>query len=464
MQVNYEKTGENEGKLTINVVEADYADKVTAQLKEIGKKKDIPGFRKGHIDMAQLKKRFGKAVKSDVLNDVVYRAAIEYLRDNNMDILGHPIPVNVEEIKLDDKDYTFTYELALAPELNIKFDKDVHLPFYNIEISEQMMADQDKELRERNGKRTNVEDYEDRALVKGKLQELNSDGTVKDGGIVVEDAIVGPFVFKSQEEAKKFEGSKVGGTVTFNPWASCEGNEAELSSMLHIDRDKTADMRSDFAMTISEIIVNRPAEHDQEFYDAVFGKDTVHNEEEYKEKLRGAIAQALQPNSANLFQRQTEEYLMETYGKMDLPGDLIKKLIAGSEEKKLTEEDIDKAYADSVESIKWDIIENQAARALKVEVNKEQVEELAKSIAAQQLRQYGMFELNDEILKMYVDNMMGDENTRRRLARQAFIQQLFGAIHAAVSLDEKTVTLDEFRNLAEELNKKNAPAEDAAAE
>ncbi len=51
MQVNYEKTGENEGKLTINVVEADYADKVTAQLKEIGKKKDIPGFRKGHIDM-----------------------------------------------------------------------------------------------------------------------------------------------------------------------------------------------------------------------------------------------------------------------------------------------------------------------------------------------------------------------------------------------------------------------------
>lgn len=461
MEVTFEKIGENEGKLVVNVVEADYADKVKAQLKEIGQKKEIPGFRKGHIDMAQLKKRFGKMVKSDVLNDVVYHAAIDYLRDNKMDILGHPIPVNVEEIKLEDKDYTFTYEVALAPELNVKFDKDVHLPFYNIAVSEDMMEAQDKELRERNGKRTSVEDYEGRALVKGTLVELNEDGSVKDGGIVVEDAIVGPFVFKSEDEAKKFEGSKVGGKVVFNPWASCEGNEAELSSMLHIDRDKTADMRSNFEMEVKEIIVNRPAEHDQDFYNAVFGADTVHNEEEYKEKLRGAIAQALQPNSANLFQRQAEEYMMETYGKMDLPERLIKKLIATGE-KEMTEEEIDKAYADSVESIKWDIIENQAAREVKAEVTKEEVEALAKDIAAQQLRQYGMFELNDQILDMYMQNMMNDENTRRRLVRQAFIQQLFGKIHAAVTLDEKTVTLDEFRAIADELNKKNAPAEEAA--
>ena len=277
----------------------------------------------------------------------------------------------------------------------------------------------------------------------------------------VEDAIVGPFVFKNEDEMKKFEGSKVGGKVVFNPWASCEGNEAELSSMLHIDRDKTADMRSNFEMTVAEILVNRPADHDQAFYDAVFGADTVHNEEEYNAKLREAIAQALQPNSANLFQRQTEEYLMERYGKMTLPERLIKKLIA-SDDKKMTEEEIDKAYADSIESIKWDIIENQAAREVKAEVTKEEVEALAKDIAAQQLRQYGMFELNDEILNMYMQNMMSDENSRRRLVRQAFIQQLFGKIHAAVTLDEKTVTLDEFRAIVDGLNKNNEPAEAAA--
>lgn len=461
MEVTFVKLGENEGKITVNVVESDYADKVKEQLKEIGRKKEIPGFRKGHIDMAQLKKRFGKMVKSDVLNDVVYHAAIDWLRENKMDILGHPLPENVAEINLEDKDYTFSYEVAIAPELGIKFDKEVTLPFYNIAVADDMMEAQDKELRARNGKRETVQDYEDRALVKGSLAELNEDGTVKEDGVKVEDAIVGPFVFKNEDEMKEFEGAKVGGKVVFNPWASCEGNEAELSSMLHIDRDKTADMRSNFEMTVAEILVNRPADHDQAFYDAVFGADTVHNEEEYNEKLREAIAQALQPNSANLFQRQTEEYLMERYGKMTLPERLIKKLIA-SDDKKMTEEEIDKAYADSIESIKWDIIENQAAREVKAEVTKEEVEALAKDIAAQQLRQYGMFELNDEILNMYMQNMMNDENSRRRLVRQAFIQQLFGKIHAAVTLDEKTVSLDEFRAIVDGLNKNNAPAEESA--
>lgn len=463
MEVTFVKLGENEGKITVNVVESDYTDKVKAQLKEIGQKKEIPGFRKGHIDMPQLKKRFGKMVKSDVLNDIVYHAAIDWLRENNMDILGYPVPEHVDEINLEDKDYTFDYEVALAPELGIKFDKDVHLPFYNISVGDDMMEAQDKELRERNGIRTNVEDYEGRALVKGTLEELDAEGAVKEGGVKVEDAIVGPFVFKSEDEAKKFEGSKVGGSVVFNPWASCEGNEAELASMLHIDREKTAEMRSDFRMTIAEIIVNRPAEHNQAFYDAVFGADTVHNEEEYNEKLRAGIAQALQPNSANLFQRQTEEYLMDRYGKMTLPERLIKKFITRDAKEPMSEEEVDKAYADSVESIKWDIIENQAAREVKAEVTKEEVEALAKEIAAQQLRQYGMFELNDEILDMYMKNMMNDEQSRRRLVRQAFIQQLFGKIHAAVTLDEKTVTLDEFRAIVDGLNKKNAPEAEAEA-
>ena len=42
MEVTFVKLGENEGKITVNVVESDYTDKVKAQLKEIGQKKEIP--------------------------------------------------------------------------------------------------------------------------------------------------------------------------------------------------------------------------------------------------------------------------------------------------------------------------------------------------------------------------------------------------------------------------------------
>lgn len=453
MNVTFEKIGENEGKLTVSVEKADYAEKVKAQLKEIGKKKDIPGFRKGHIDMAQLTKRFGKMVKSDVINDVVYHAAVDYIRENKLNVLGSPIPVDVKEINLDDENYTFEYEVALAPDLGIKLDKEVHLPFYNIKVEEHMIEEQDKQLREQNGERVSVEDYAPRAVVKGELIELNDEGSAKEDGIRVEDAIVGPFTFKSQEEAKKFEGSKVGSEVIFNPYASCEGNEAELSSMLHIDRDKTADVRGNFCLVVKEIIVNKPAEHDKKFYDAVFGPDAVHNEEEYKEKLREGIQMALQPNSANLFQRQAEEYLMETYGKkISFSDRLLKKLIQGNSQEELKDEQLEESLAGVKNQLTWDIVENQAAEALGVKVDKNAVEALARNIAAQQLRQYGMFELSDELIDMYVKNMLGDKQTSERIVRQAFIQQLFGMIHAAVTLDEQTVTLDEFRDIVDKLN------------
>lgn len=462
MNVTLEKNGELEAKLLVSVEEADYAEKVKTNLKEIGKKRDIPGFRKGHIDMVQLRKRFGKMVKSDVINDVVYDAVIKYLVDNKVNILGRPLPVNVKEINLDDKDYSFEYEIGLAPELNLVLDKTVTLPFYNITVEDSMMEEQDKALRESNGERVPVDTFEDRALVKGSIMQLNEDGSVKEDGIQVNDGIVGPFVFKSKEEAAKFEGKKVGDKVVFNPWNSCEGNEAELSSMLHIDRDKVETARGDFEMNIAEMIAPRPAEPGQKFYDAVFGEGAVTNEEEYKQKLHDAIAQSLQPNSVNLFQRNAEDYLMATYGEnMPLPLDFLKKWIMANDEN-VKEDNVDEYLKRTIPGIKWELIENQAAEKLEVKVSEDDVKELARQIAASQLRQYGMLQLTDEIVNYYAENMLSDKNTKERVARQAFVQQLFGRLHAAVNLDEKTVSLDEFRKIVEALS--NNTGEEVAAE
>lgn len=461
MNVTLEKTNDLEGKLTVAVEEADYAEKVKAALKKIGQTRDIPGFRKGHIDMAQLRKRFGKMVKSDVLNETVYDAVIKYIVDNKLDILGQPLPVDVKEINLDEKDYTFEYEVGFAPELDMKLDKSVTLPFYNIAVEDHMVAEQDEELRRRNGDRITVEVYEDRALVKGVLRELDAEGQPAAEGIVVEDGIVGPFTFKDKEEAAKFEGKKVGEAVVFNPFKASEGNEAEIASMLHINRDDVEAHRGDFALEIKEMLAVRPAEHNQEFYDKVFGAGVVTDEEQYNQKVREGIAQALQPNSANLFQRQAEDYLMATYGDMKLPVAFLEKLMERRKEdgETLTAEEMVKQ---ATPSLKWDLIENKAAAQLEVKVTEDDVKALAHNIAASTLMQYGMTQLGDEMVEYYANNLMQDKQQRERIARQAFIQQLFSKLHAAVTLDEKTVTLDEFRNLVASLSNDSGAVEAAA--
>ena len=81
MQVTLEKTGDLDGIIKVAVTSDDYAEKVNKELKEIGRTRQIPGFRPGHVSLEQLRRRFGKDVKSHVLNEEVFRAVIDYIRE-----------------------------------------------------------------------------------------------------------------------------------------------------------------------------------------------------------------------------------------------------------------------------------------------------------------------------------------------------------------------------------------------
>lgn len=464
MEVTLEKTGDLQGFIVVKIEEADYAERVKKELKEIGQKRQIPGFRKGHIDINQLRKRFGNEVKAHVLNEVAADSCLKYIEDNKLDMLGQPLPAVDEEIDLVKSDYTFKYEVGFAPELNLDLESAT-LPFYKIAITDKMLDDQDMSMRRANGEQATAQEYEDRALVKGSIMQLNDDGTIKEGddAIQVTDGILAPFLFKSADEAKKFEGTKVGDKVVFNPFDTCDGNESEVASMLHIDRADVEKARSNFELTITEFSVNKPAELGEEYYNKVFGADKVHNEEEYRKAITDMIARALLPNSNQLFTRQAEDYLMEKYGTdMQLPVDFLRKFMLRSEND-VKEEDIDGLVERSLPGIKWEIIENKVAEKLGVKVTEDDVKAAARQYGMEQLNQYGMAHMADQMLDYFVDNMLKDKNQHRQLVRMAFNGNLFHALSKTVKLDEKTISLEEFQAIVAELNKANAPAEETAA-
>lgn len=450
MEINFEKTGDARGVITVNVTEADYADKVTEKLKEIGQKHTIPGFRKGHITLPQLRQRFGREVKSEAINDVVFHAVFKYIEDNKIDILGQPLPEASQEIDLKQTDYTFKYEVALAPELDIKLDKDVTLPFYTIAVSDEMAADQDKMLRERFGAQVLGEEVDDKAVVKGSIMELNGDGTVKEtaDAIQVVSGIVAPFLFKDKDEAAKFLGKKVGDKVVFNPARAAGDSVPEIASMLNVDKEQAAQVRSDFEFVISEITVLRLAEHDQEFYDNVFGKDKVHDEEEYDKALRQFISAQLAPNSFQLFNRDASEYLMKTYGDFTLDAELLKRWLARTNPE-MTAEQIDKDFDGMIPGIKWEIVSGKVADLLHVEVTEEILNARATAIARQQLQQYGMYNMDDETVADMGRRLLADRKIAQQIHNQCEEIAMYDAIRAAVTVDQKEVSFDDFKKLAE---------------
>lgn len=449
MNVSIEKIDNVNGKITVSIEENDYKDKVTSELKRIGKTHTLPGFRKGYVTVDQLRRRFGKQVKSDVINQEVYEAVINYIRDNKLAILGEPLPVEVKEIDMNSVDYTFEYEIGLTPEINVDLKK-VTLPYYNIEVSKEMVDEQDANFRERFGNQVPGEEVDEKALVKGSIMELNEDGSVKDSedAIQVVGGIIAPMYLKDKEEADKFIGKKLNDKVVFNPYKACEGDVTRLASMLNLDKEKAAEAKGDFEMSIAEIIVVKPAELNEEYYKNIFGPDKVKTEEEYFEAIKQMISAQISGNSEMLFHMQAEKQLIEEYGNFELPQEFLKKWLVRRNEG-LTAENIDEEFEKMIPSLKWQLIKERIAAVAEVKIEEADVQNHAKAIARQQFAQYGMTNVEDDMLADYAKRILEDKNSRSRIIEEAGDAKLFEAIKQTAKIEAKAVSVDEFKSIAE---------------
>ncbi len=444
MNISKEEISPVELRLTVAIAENDYKDDVTKKLKEIGRTHVIPGFRKGHVPFGELKRRFGKQLTSDVINDTVYRAVIDYITENKLNVMGHPMPVEVKEA-FEEGDQEFKYDLALIPTLDIKPSADDHYPFYEIEVTDEMIDEQDTNMRKRFGSQKPGEEMTADAVVKGSLMQLNENGEVNtnEDAIQVTDGIVFPLYFKDKEETAKFDGKKPGDKVVFNPNKAAGGDAGELASMLHVDKAIAGDIHNDFEMNISEIIVNQPAELGEEYYNNVFGLDKVHNEEEYRAAIKELIAGELAQNSHILFRNTFDKAMMEKYGDMQLPAATIKKLFFADAE------NADEAFASQEAAIKHEIIENNLLKNLEIKVEPNEVLDTAKALTARQFAQYGLAGMDDEVITKYAKEQIEKEEIRNQLIQQILSSKLYTAIEGMVSLDKETVSLDKFKEIAQ---------------
>lgn len=446
MDIKYDKTGDVTGKIVISLEEKDYADKAKKALKELGKTRTEPGFRPGHVPAALLQKKYGNSVKYDVINKEVTDALFDYIKNNNLPVLGNPVPVANEEFKIENKDFTFEFELGLAPEFELKINKDMHIPYYTIKVSDEMIDSQDKGLRRRFGKQEPGQEVNEDALVKGVITELNEDGTVKEDGLVQENGIVAPKYFADEEQRNLFQGKHVGDEIVFNPAKTCKENATEMASMLGVDKADVDKYLGNFRFDVKEIIVLNPAELGQEYYDQVFGADKVHNEEEYRKALGDMIADQLQNDQNYRFSIDARDIIEKSVGEMEFPVEILKKYLIQQNEG-VTEENVDEVYNESVKGLKWQLIADKFAQEQGLKLEESDLMDVAKMMAANEFAKYGMTQVPEESLTKYAEQILSDLQMREKVANDAFGMKVFSAIHDSVTLDNKEVSVEEFNEL-----------------
>lgn len=457
MKIEYAQVNDVTGELTLHVEESDYAEKVKKQLKEIGKKHPMPGFRAGHVPFGMLEKKFGAQVRYEEINETVGEAVFNYIKDNELNVLGNPVPSKENVINEEDKEFTLKFTLGLAPKLDLAVNKDLTVPYYNIEVTEEMVDRQDEALRRRFGKQEPGDEVDASALVKGVISELNEDGTVKEDGVVVENGIVAPQYFKSDDQRQLFIGKHVGDSLVFNPAATCEANPTELSSMLNLPKEEAEQHQGDFRFEIKEIIVLKPAELGEEFYKDVFG-DEVKDEAQYKDAVKKMIESSLAGDQNFRFSIDAKDVILAKVGDITLPDDILKQFLVNRNEG-LTSENIDAEYTQIRPQLIWDLTKEHVMKELGVEVKEEDMLNTARLLARNQFAQYGMTNVPEDAVEHYAGEILKDEKANSQIANQTAEMKLFAAIKDAVTLDEKNVSVDDFNKLfetAEEKTEENA--------
>lgn len=450
MNISLQNVDKVSALLTVQMEKADYQEKVEKTLKTYRQKANIPGFRKGMVPMSLVKKQFGKSVLAEEIDKLLQEKVYEYLRENKVNMLGQPMPNDekMQPIDYDAETFEFVFDIALAPEFKAEISSSDTIDYYTIDVADELVEQQVKMYTQRGAKYDKVEQYEDKDMVKGLIAELDENGNTKEGGIQVESAVLMPSYMKNDDQKAIFNAAKVNDVLVFNPAVAYDNNEAELASLLKIQKEEVANVKGNFSFQIEEITRMVPAELTQELFDQVFGEGTVNNEEEFRAKIKEGVAKQFEADSDYKFLVDVREYLVQKIGKLEFPDALLKRIMLMNNEEK-GEAFVSENYDKSVEELTWHLIKEQLVAENEIKVEQADIIEMAKESTRIQFAQYGMLNVPDEVLENYSKEMLKKKESVEGLVNRAVESKLSAALKAKATLNNKTVSMEEFNKMFE---------------
>jgi trigger factor len=441
---------QNNAVVTLRIEKVDYFENVEKTLRDYRKKTNLPGFRPGNVPAGLVKKMHGKAVLAQEINKLVSDNLYNYIRENNINILGEPLPNQTEQQAIDfdtQEDFEFVFDLGIAPEFEVQLSNKDKVTYYNIAVSEEMIQNQIKSYTGRYGKYIQEETVEEKDMLKGELLEMTN-GKVNEDGLKIKDATLTIAYMKDADQKALFENAKKGDLVVFNPAKAFE-NEAEISSLLKISKDQAKTIDADFQLKIESITRYHESEIDQEFFDKIYGEGVVTSEEEFRAKITENIQEALTSDSEYKFGIDAQQMLVEKFNNLTFPDAFLKRWVLSSNEN-LSPEKLDEDYSKMIEDLTWHLVKDKLAKANDIKVEKADVDEFAKAMAKAQLAQYGMVGMDDDMVSNFAKEMLKKEDTVKNIVEKVAENKVFAILKNTVKLENKKISIEDFNKMLEQ--------------
>lgn len=450
MNITRENIDELNAVLTILVEKSDYEATVNDVLKNYRKKANMPGFRPGMVPAGLIKKMYGKSALAEEVNKIISKSLTDYIYAEKLNVLGEPLPNEEKQLKIDwdnQSDFSFVFDIATAPEIEVVLDNNTTLPYYSIVANEELVNKQVEAYAGRLGENKVVDSIEEKDTVRGTFVQLDETGNELVGGILADKVVIAIDVMKDDEIKTSFIGKKAGDVVVFDPLKAYD-NKHEVGHMLNISHEEAENISGNFSFTIEEVLRFEKAELTPELFSKIYGEESgITTEEEFKAKVQSEIEENFVYSSDYKFAIDSRDALVKKI-QFDLPEAFLKRWIKVTNEK-MTAEQIDADFDHFMLDLKWQLIKDKIVKDNELKVTEEDVHALAKEMAAMQFRQYGLGNVADEHLENYANQMMKSEEERRKVVSKAQEDVIITTIKTKVALDIKEVSNEEFNKMLE---------------
>jgi trigger factor len=457
MNVTFKKLDDLNAIISIEVKNEDYQENLNKQFKDYRKKAKIPGFRPGTVPLGMVKQMIGKSVLFEEVNRLTSEELYKYLQDNKIDILGQPMTSSSMESETDFDnygDFTFHFDLGLAPVFDLKVSTKDKLTRYEIELDGKEVETEIKNLRRQNGKLENIDKFEtENDSIVLIMTETNAKGEHKDGGVFEQEVTVLPEVVKSKKVKKQLLNVSIDDELKINVFDLFNDNEMVVSHSLGIEKEAVSSLSKNFVGKVKEIKRVFPAELNQEFFDLVMGPGAVSNEEEFNKKIEENLGSYYVAESEKQLEAEINSVLEKNH-KLTLPDDFLKRWLQGTKPETYTADKVDELYAEESNVLRKQLIREKIAEQENVEVTDEDINQTSFAYTAQMLRQYGLNNPDPAMIQNFEAKNREEKNYLLRIRDVVVDNKVLDKVKDMITIKTKKISVDKFYDEIKKFNDK----------
>lgn len=444
MNITKEQIDELNATIQIEITEEDYQEKTEIKLREYRRKASMPGFRPGNVPMSIIKKMYYNSTLVDIIDKLTSESLMNYIKENNLDILGSPLHNEEKNIPIDfdtQKSFNFFFDIATSPEIKYDLEK-LEVKYYNISVEGTYLDTQIESIRKSYGKDTNPEISEADDRLFAKFEELNDKKEIVEGGISNSASVL----INTTADPKKLTGLKKGDTLDIDMKKLFKENITEISQILNISREEAEAIKSSFRISVEEIHRIEPADMDETFFKMVFPYADIKTEEDFRKELIKDLERQTASEADKRYLFDVRKNVLEQSA-IQLPDAFMKRwILTTSEDKNITADKLEAEYDQYADVIKWQLIENTIMKENNISVTQSDIED---SIASWFVKPGE--EITDEIrekAKQFSSTILQNKDEMKKINDRLYDEKLLNFFKEKIKTVNTDINLEDFIKLA----------------